>query len=98
MSLEAETNRYSMLELGQIVTPCITPCSVKTPYKTSCVHVAKLKMSSSFFSFVRQIMIEKVKRHCVPTLNVLLYGDLSLNNHTNSIIFKDVQEFIAHSK
>ena len=33
-----------------------------------------------------------------PTLNVLLYGERSLNSNTNCIIFKAVQEFITHSK
>ena len=50
------------------------------------------------FSCQRQIMLEKVQRHCVPTLNVLLYGERSLNSNTNCIIFKAVQEFITHSK
>ena len=36
-------------------------------------------------------MIEKVQRHCVPTLNVLLFGEQSLNNHTNCFIFKAVK-------
>ena len=46
----------------------------------------------------RQIMIEEVQRHCVPTLDILLFGDMSLNSHTNSTIFEAVQKFITHSK
>ena len=38
----------------------------------------------------RQILIEEVQRHCVPTLNLLLFGDMSLNNHTNCTIFEAV--------
>ena len=53
ISLAAETNRYFMLELGQIVAVCITPYSVKTSYKTSSVHVAKLKTSSISSSLVQ---------------------------------------------
>ena len=52
ISLAAETNRYFMLELGQIVAVCITPYSVKTSYKTSSVHVAKLKTPSISSSLV----------------------------------------------
>ena len=46
----------------------------------------------------RQIMIEEVQRHCVPTLDILLFGDMSLNSHTNCTIFEAVQKFITHSK
>ena len=53
ISLAAETNRYFMLELGQIVAVYITPYSVKTSYKTSSVHVAKLKTSSISSSLVQ---------------------------------------------
>ena len=42
-----------MLELGQIVAVCITPYSVKTSYKTSSVHVAKLITSSTSASLVQ---------------------------------------------
>ena len=54
--------------------------------------------SCARFIAQRQIKLEKFHRHCVPTLNVLLYGEQSLNNHTNCIVFKAVQEFIIHSK
>ena len=54
--------------------------------------------SCARFTAQRQIMLEKVQRHCVPTLNVLLYGERSLNSNTNCIIFKAVQEIITHSK
>ena len=30
----------------------------------------------------RQIMIEEVQRHCVGTLNILLFGDMNLNSYT----------------
>ena len=30
----------------------------------------------------RQIRIEEVQRHCVPTFNILHFGDMSLNSHT----------------
>ena len=46
----------------------------------------------------RQIMIEEVQRNCVPTLDILLFGDISLKNHTNCTIFEAVQKFITHSK
>ena len=47
--------------------------------------------SCARFTAQRQIMLEKVQRHCVPTLNVLLYGERSLNSNINCIIFKAVQ-------
>ena len=46
----------------------------------------------------RQIMLEEVQRYCVPTLNVLLFGDMSLNSHTHWTNFDAVQKFITHSK
>ena len=53
ITLEAETNKYYMLELGQIVASCITPYLVKLSYKASSVHVAKLRTSSIPSSFVQ---------------------------------------------
>ena len=44
--------------------------------------------SCARFTAQRQIMLEKVQRHCVPTLIALLYGEQSLDNHTNCIIYK----------
>ena len=102
ISLEAESelNRLPVLELGLIIAACITRYSVKTSHKTSSVHVAKLNTSNIFCSLTgqRQIMIDKVQRHSVPTLNGLLYFELSLNSHIKSIIIKAVQEFITNSK
>ena len=46
--------------------------------------------SRARFTAQRQIMLEKVQRHCVPTLNVLLYGERSLTSNTNCTIFKAV--------
>ena len=43
-------------------------------------------------------MIEEVQGHCVPILDILRFGDMSLNNHTNCTIFEAVQKFITHSK
>ena len=37
------------------------------------------------FTAQRQIMIEKVQRHSVPTLNVMLYGEQSLNHPFKTI-------------
>ena len=52
----------------------------------------------SRYTAQRPIMIEEVQRHCVPTLNILLFGDMSLNSHTNCTIFEAVQKLITHSK
>ena len=50
------------------------------------------------FTAQRQIMLVEVQRYCIPTLNVLLFGDMSLNSHTKCTIFEAVERFIAHSK
>ena len=104
ITLAAETNRYFMLELGQIVAVCITPYSGKNIIQDkfcTCGEIEDVQhflFSCARFTAQRQIMLEKVQRHCVPTLNVLLYGERSLNSNTNCIIFKAVQKFITHSK
>ena len=93
-----------MLELGQLVAACITLYSVKNIIQDkfcACGEIEDLKHLLFFcarFTVQRQIMIEKVQRHCVPTLNVLLFGEQGLNNHTNCFIVKAVKGFITHSK
>ena len=43
-------------------------------------------------------MINTLSTFCVPSLNVLLFGDNTLNNHYNKLIFQAVQKYIADSK
>ena len=52
---------------------------------------------SARYTAQREIIIEEVQRHCVPTLDILLFGDMSLNSHTNCTIFEAIQKFITHS-
>ena len=43
-------------------------------------------------------MTNTLSTFCVPSLNVLLFGDNTLNNHYNKLIFQAVQKYIADSK
>ena len=43
-------------------------------------------------------MITALSTVCVPSLNNLLYGDTTLNNHQNKLIFLTVQKYISDSK
>ena len=67
-----------MLELGQIVAACITPYSVNTVIIQdefcTCGKIEDVQhflFSCARFTAQCQIMLEKVQRHCIPTLNVL---------------------------
>ena len=46
----------------------------------------------------RRDMITTLSTFCVPSLNNLLYGVTTLNNHHNKLIFQSVQKFISDSK
>ena len=46
----------------------------------------------------RRDMITALSTFCVPSLNNLLYGDTTLNNHQNKLIFLTVQKYISDSK
>ena len=46
----------------------------------------------------RRDMITALSAFCVPSLNNLLYGDTTLNNHQNKLIFLTVQKCISDSK
>ena len=46
----------------------------------------------------RRDMITTLSTFCVPSLNNLLYGVTTLNNHHNNLIFQLVQKFISDSK
>ena len=46
----------------------------------------------------RRDMITALSTFCVPSLNSLLYGDTTLNNHQNKLIFLTVQKYISDSK
>ena len=43
-------------------------------------------------------MMEIISRSCNPTLNILLFGDASLNKEANDTIVETVQEYIMHTK
>ena len=46
----------------------------------------------------RRDMITALSTFCVPSLNNLLYGDTTLNNYQNKLIFLTVQKYISDSK
>ena len=46
----------------------------------------------------RRDMITTLSTFCIPSLNNLLYGVTTLNNHHNKLIFQSVQKFISDSK
>ena len=39
-----------------------------------------------------------ISRYIVPTLDILLFGETTLNDRSNSEIFDAVQKFIIHTK
>ena len=50
------------------------------------------------FNQARTKLIDTLSTICVPSLNVLLYGDNSLDNNNNEIIFEADQKYICDSK
>ena len=50
------------------------------------------------YNQARTTMTNTLSTFCVPNLNVLLFGDNTLNNHYNKLIFQAVQKYIADSK
>ena len=50
------------------------------------------------FKNPRDIMINTISSYCLPSLNVLLYGDPELTIATNILIFESVHKFIISSK
>ena len=43
-------------------------------------------------------MLDMTSRYIVPTLDVLLFGETTLNDRSNGEIFDAVQKFIIHTK
>ena len=43
-------------------------------------------------------MITTLSTFCVPSLNNLLYGDTTIYNNQNKLIFQTVQKYISDSK
>ena len=50
------------------------------------------------YNQARTTMINTLSTFCVPSLNVLLFGDNTLKNHYNKLIFQTVQKYTADSK
>ena len=50
------------------------------------------------YNQARTTMTYTLSTFCVPSLNVLLFGDNTLNNHYNKLIFQAVQKYIADRK
>ena len=50
------------------------------------------------YNQARTTVTNTLSTFCVPSLNVLLFGDNTLNNHYNKLIFQAVQKYIADSK
>ena len=51
----------------------------------------------NLFRRQRIVLLNSVSNYCIPTLQVLLYGDLSLSDVTNERIFNHVHDFIIDS-
>ena len=50
------------------------------------------------YNVIRQVMLDMISRYIVPTLDILLFGETTLNDRSNSEIFDAVQKFIIHTK
>ena len=50
------------------------------------------------FTQARTVMINTLSPFCIPSLNILLFGDDKLDFHQNKLIFLTVQHFISESK
>ena len=50
------------------------------------------------YNAIRQVMLDMISRYIVPTLDILLFGETTLNDRSNSEIFDAVQKFIIHTK
>ena len=50
------------------------------------------------FNQARIEMLNTLSTVCIPSLNVLLYGDNNLDTHYNKLIFEIVQKYISDSK
>ena len=50
------------------------------------------------YNAIRQVMLDMISRYIVPTLDVLLFGETTINDRSNSEIFDAVQKFIIHTK
>ena len=50
------------------------------------------------FNQARIEMLNTLSTVCIPSLNVLLYGDNNLDTHYNKLIFETVQKYISDSK
>ena len=50
------------------------------------------------FNQARIEMLNTLSTVCIPSLNVLLYGDDNLDTHYNKLIFETVQKYISDSK
>lgn len=51
-----------------------------------------------YYQDQRDELLSVVTPYHIPTVNLFLYGDKTLSQHTNTIIFESVQKFIVGTK